>query len=126
MLIKIRQAKGAKDRYVKLTVNTLKVLRGYYNEFKPKQYLFNGQFSSRYSPTSIGNIVRDYAKLAGIKRRVHPHMLRHTNATILLEMGTDLRLIQKHLGHKNSKTTERYTHVSNRLISTMASVDEDL
>jgi site-specific recombinase XerD len=125
-LIKICSAKGFKDRYVKLTDNTLKALRSYYKESQPEKYLFNGQFSDQYSATSIANIIKKYAKLAGIKRKVHPHMLRHTNATHLLECKTDLRMIQRHLGHKRSSTTERYTHVSNNMIAGMVSVDDDL
>lgn len=126
MLIKVRGGKGFKDRYVKLTEKTLKMLREYYQELKPVKYMFNGQTSDRYSKTSIASIVKDYAKKAGVKRHVHPHMLRHTHATHLHEMGTDIRFIQEILGHKNSRTTERYTHVSNRMISKLTSVDADI
>lgn len=126
MLIKVVGAKGFKDRYVKLTLKTLETLRDYYLKFKPFNYLFNGQFSNQYSASSIASIVRSYAIEAGIKKHVHPHMLRHTNATHLLDKKTDLRIIQHHLGHKNSKTTERYTHVSNSMITEMISLDDDI
>lgn len=60
------------------------------------------------------DVVKHSAKLAGIKKRVYPHILRHSYATLHLELGTDLRYIQEWLGHDSSKTTEIYTHVSKK------------
>lgn len=115
MIITIRHAKGKKDRTVPLSANVLAVLRDYYREYKPKEYLFNGQFSPRYSTTSCNEIVKQH-----LGNRYHFHMLRHSCFTSLLESGTDLRIIQKIAGHKNSKTTELYTHVSNALLRKVA------
>ena len=112
MIIIIRQAKGDKDRLVPLSENVLKVLRLYFTEYKPKEYLFNGQFDLQYSHKSCNEIVKKY-----IGKDYHFHTLRHSNATALLESGTDLRVIQKLLGHSSSKTTEIYTHVSTNVIS---------
>jgi site-specific recombinase XerD len=112
MLIKIRGAKGKKDRYVQLAEGTLQLLRKYYIKEKPKNYLFEGQQGEQYSSTSISNVLKNSAKKAGIKKRVYPHILRHSFATHHLEQGTDLRFIQEWLGHESSKTTEIYTHVS--------------
>jgi len=112
MIIIIRQGKGDKDRLVPLSENVLKVLRQYFTEYKPKQYLFNGQFDLQYSHKSCNEIVKKY-----IGKDYHFHTLRHSNATALLESGTDLRVIQKLLGHSSSKTTEIYTHVSTNVIS---------
>jgi site-specific recombinase XerD len=112
MLITIRQAKGNKDRIVPLSENVLKVLRQYFTEYKPKEYLFNGQFGLQYSHRSCNEIVKKY-----LGADYHFHLLRHSNATALLESGTDIRIIQKLLGHNSSKTTEVYTHVSKNIIS---------
>ena len=112
MLIKIRNGKGNKDRYVGLSKYQLKLLREYYKAYKPKLWLFEGIDESQYSVTSLSKVVKLAARKAGIKRRVTPHMLRHSFATHHLEKGTDLRYIQEMLGHFSSKTTEVYTHVA--------------
>ncbi len=116
MLIHINGAKGKKDRISLLSDNLLQILRRYYKEYRPKNYLFEGQKGGQYSATSVANILKKAAKKAGIKKIVTPHMLWHSFATHLLEQGTDLRYIQELLGHESSKTTEIYTHVSKKAI----------
>ncbi len=115
MIISIRNSKGNKDRIVPLSQKVLDLLRIYFTEYKPKEYLFNGQFGNKYSDTSCNQLVKKY-----IGKEYHMHLLRHSNATALLESGTDLRIIQKHLGHSSSKTTEIYTHVSIAILQKMA------
>lgn len=115
MIITIRQSKGKKDRIVALSEKVLEILRIYFIEHKPKEFLFNGQFDLQYSATSCNQIVKQY-----LGKEFHFHLLRHSNATALLEAGTDLRIIQKHLGHSSSKTTEIYTHVSTAVLQNMA------
>jgi integrase/recombinase XerD len=112
MLIKIRGAKGKKDRYVQLAKSILELLLTYYLAEKPKVWVFEGGNNQQYSATSISNDIKNAARKAGITKRVYPHILRHSFATHHLEQGTDLRYIQEWLGHASSKTTERYTHVS--------------
>jgi integrase/recombinase XerD len=112
MLMKIRGAKGNKDRYTQLSKNVLFSLQEYYKKCEPNIFIIEGPYESQYSATSISNIVRNSAKQAGIKKRVTPHMLRHSFATHHLESGTDLRYIQEWLGHSSPKTTQIYTHVS--------------
>ena len=119
MLIKIRAAKGKKDRYTLLSRHVLHNLRHYYKVYKPKIYLFEGYSGKPYSGTSLANIVSKAAEKAGIKKRVRPHMLRHSFATHLLEQGTDLRYIQALMGHNSSKTTEIYTHVAVNSLKTV-------
>jgi site-specific recombinase XerD len=112
MLIHIKNAKGRKDRIVPLSETVLELLRKYYREYKPKEYLFNGQNSIQYS---IGSCQKIYKKYIDSNSSIHT--LRHSSFTNLLESGTDLRIIQKIAGHSSSKTTEIYTHVSNSMLS---------
>lgn len=112
MLIHIKNAKGRKDRIIPLSQNVLELLRQYFKKFKPKEYLFNGQKSNQYSIQSCQKLYKKY-----IDENSSIHTLRHSSATNLLENGTDLRIIQKILGHTSSKTTEIYTHVSNQVLS---------
>lgn len=115
MLVHINQAKGRKDRVVPLSANVLEVLRMYFKKDRPKEYLFNGQFDLQYSATSCNQIVKKY-----LGKKYHFHLLRHSSFTSMLEAGTDIRIIQKIAGHRNCKTTEIYTHVSNRMLSNVA------
>lgn len=112
MTVYVRNAKNNKDRYSLLSEKTLKHLRAYYKQWKPKKYLFESPNGMKYSGKSVGAIVVRAALKANIKRRITPHILRHSFATHLLESGTDLRYIQTLLGHSSTKTTEIYTQVA--------------
>jgi len=114
MVIKLRGTKGRKDRYVQLAKASLNLLRKYYLKEKPVNWVFEGADGGQYSATSIFNVIKNSASKAGIKKRVYPHILRHSFATHHLEQGTDLRYIQAWLGHASSKTTEVYTRVSKK------------
>ncbi|HPE87790.1 MAG TPA: site-specific integrase [Bacteroidales bacterium] len=122
----IRGGKGKKDRYSIISGYLLEELRKYYTVYKPKEWLFEGQGGDRkYSSTSISKVLSNAAKKAGIKRRVTPHMLRHSFATHLLEQKTDLRYIQELLGHGSTKTAEIYTPVTNKSVKgIVTSLDE--
>lgn len=112
MLIHIKNAKGRKDRFVPLSQNILQLLREYYKQYKPKEYLFNGQNYLQYSTGSCNKLCKKY-----FGKDMHMHLLRHSCFTHLLENGTDLRIIQKIAGHNSSKTTEIYTQVSNQILN---------
>lgn len=112
MVLLVRDAKGKKDRYTLLSENILALLRAYYKEYKPNNFLFEGEKGGKYSFTSMQKILKKAANMAGIDYNVSLHMLRHSFATHLLEQGVDIRYVQKFLGHSNIKTTERYTHVA--------------
>lgn len=117
-LIHIRQAKGKKDRFTLLSDVVLEQLRNYYKTYKPADYLFEGaEGRGHLSERSVQNVFRRALKIAGIKKPVTVHSLRHSFATHLLESGTDLRFIQEILGHASPKTTEIYTHVSKKSLS---------
>lgn len=125
-LLRIEGAKGNKDRYTLLSKKILSDLREYYRKYKPGEFLFEGQRGGRYSATSVAIILRRAAEQAGIKKRVTPHMLRHSFATHLLEQGTDLRYIQELLGHSSSRTTEIYTHVSTEKVRKIKNPIDDI
>lgn len=126
MLLIIRSGKGKKDRVSLLSEKTLELLRQYYQKYRPSKFLFEGQNKEQYSASSIRKILSNAALKAGIRRRVTPHMLRHSFATHLLEQGTDIRYIQELLGHSSSKTTEIYTHVSNKYLKNIKNPIDDL
>lgn len=122
----IKQAKGKKDRIAPLSEKIVVALREYYKLFKPKEYLFEGQFGGKYSEKSLESVLKQSLAKTHIKKRVSLHWLRHSYATHLLEAGTDLRYIQELLGHNSSKTTEIYTHVSTKNIQNIKSPFDDL
>ena len=112
MIIYIKNAKGNKDRIVPLSENILKLLRNYFKQYKPKEYLFNGQNTKQYSNYSCNQIVKKY-----ISKDYHFHSLRHSCFTHLMENGNDTRIIQKLAGHSNIKTTERYIQISKQTLN---------
>lgn len=121
MVINIKAAKGKKDRCVMLSELLLSEMRLYFKAYQPKEWLFEGQFDGHYSTRSIQQIFNAAKTKAHIKKEVTLHSLRHSFATHLHEAGTDIRIIQELLGHNDCKTTERYTHVSNRTIQRVQS-----
>jgi integrase/recombinase XerD len=122
MQISINEAKGKKDRVVTLSKTILELLREYYKLYKPKNWLFEGQFAGEpYSARSAQLLFKAAYKKLGLPAQCSFHSLRHSYATHLLENGTDITYIQKLLGHSDIKTTLRYTHVSNRDIGKIES-----
>lgn len=127
MLIHIRQGKGRKDRDVVLSLRLLEELRAYCRHAnpKPRTFLFPGRgkrgIDTPLTGKSIFDAVQQAANRAGIKKHVHPHTLRHSFATHLLESGADLHTIQLLLGHTDVRTTTRYLHLSERHLKAAAS-----
>ena len=124
MVINLRQVKGNKDRQVQLSNNVLEMLRLYTIEYRqlqnlkfmPDDYLFSGQTEPVYTESSIRQFLKKYAGLAGIKKNVYPHLLRHSCFTHLRDNGTDMSIIQQFAGHKNQKTTLIYAQLSTSLM----------
>lgn len=115
-----RQGKGNKDRIVSLPGSITEDLQPFLAE-GGFPFVFRSERGGRLHARTIQQIVKNAAAKAGIKKYVHPHTLRHSYATHLLEAGTDLRIIQRLLGHSSVKTTEIYTHVSTGLIKKVIS-----
>jgi integrase/recombinase XerD len=127
MLLSVRQSKGFKDRIVPVSVKLVDMIDSYVSRYRPVVYLFEGQYQGRrYSAASIEKVFRMACEKAGIKKNITLHGLRHSYATHLLEAGTDLRYIQELLGHKSSRTTEIYTHVTEKSIQRIRSPFDDL
>lgn len=122
MVIRVRQGKGRKDRYVMLSPRLLEVLRAYWKAARPTHWLFPGQVTGR--PLTAGTVHRvcvQASHAAGLGKHVTVHTLRHSFATHLLEAGTDIRTIQLLLGHRELRTTAVYTHVSPAALETTRS-----
>lgn len=118
----LKGGKGKKDRIVPVPEELLILLRIYYKKHQPYKYLFEGQGSTEqlpkpYTAASVRKLLHRASKKAHIKKKTTPHTLRHSYATHLYENGINLRSIQVLLGHNSSKTTEIYTHVTNRHIN---------
>lgn len=121
MQVLVEAAKGKKDRYVNLPETVLTLLRNYYKIYRPKNWLFEGQYGGQYSIRSVQAVFKNAMKKAGINKQIGIHGLRHSYATHLLESGADLRFIQELLGHHNIKTTQIYTHVSKQSVKNIKS-----
>lgn len=126
-LLVIRNAKGNKDRVVPISGKTIAFLRDYYRQYRPKVFLFEGiSAGNQYDERSLQNVLKKSVHLSKIKKPVTLHWLRHSYATHLHEAGVDIRFIQLLLGHKSSKTTEIYTHVSQKSLQRIRSPFDDL
>ena len=121
-LITIKHAKGNKERTVMIDKKLSAVLKDYLKNGAGKVCLFEGQIPGKMiAAKTISLIFNNACQKAGVERKGGIHSLRHSFATHLLEQGTDLRFIQELLGHSSSRTTEIYTHVSNKAISRIQS-----
>ncbi len=120
LLIHIKLAKGKKDRLVKMPESILGELKSFI-DMEGGEYLFESNMGGKLTTATIRAILKNAARKAGIKKRVYPHLLRHSFATHLLEQGTDLRVIQKLLGHSDIKTTQIYTQISQASIKNIKS-----
>jgi site-specific recombinase XerD len=122
-IIHIRQGKGRRDRDLPLGHRLLSLLRDYWKVARPAGgYLFPGANPDRpVTRNAVCLALRAARRAARIRKRVTPHVLRHSFATHLLEMGVDLRTIQVLLGHSQINSTLRYLHVAQRRLAAIKS-----
>jgi len=118
--------KGDKERVIPLGKKAINSIERYLTAGRPKllkgkesEYLFLSRFGRRISRQSLWKIIKRYARQAGIKKPIRPHILRHSFATHLLERGADLRSVQEMLGHSNISTTQIYTHINKDRLKTI-------
>jgi integrase/recombinase XerD len=113
MVIRVNQGKNRKDRYVMLSPRLLEILRLYWHEAHPRDWLFPGDIPGRpITRDAVGLACRVARQRSGISKPITPHSLRHAFATHLLEQGTDVRRIQLLMGHRSLATTSRYLKVA--------------
>lgn len=125
-ILNIMEAKGKVDRIVPVPGKVWDKIDEYIDSYHPEYWLFEGQKGGRYSSESVYRVFKQALKNAGIKKEVGVHCLRHSYATHLHENGLDIRYIQELLGHRSTRTTEIYTHVSRRNLVTVRSPIEDI
>ncbi len=127
MRLRIRSSKGGHERYAMLSPQLLELLRDYWKEEKPSDWLFPGrQKCNHVNSAVIQKACSKAGRFAGIKKRVFPHMLRHSFATHLLEQGTDIRLIQELMGHTCINSTMVYLHLTTKRFRKVSSPIDQL
>jgi site-specific recombinase XerD len=117
-LLHIRFGKGGHERFAMLSPRLLTTLREYWRALRPKPpLLFPSALGPRpIHPETVRTAIREAARAAKIKKRVTPHVLRHSFATHLLEMGVEMRIIQQLLGHASIRTTAMYAQVTSAIV----------
>jgi len=125
-MLYIRQAKGRKDRPVPLSVGVYVLLDQYIKSYAPHVYVFEGAHGGKYSYSSSRQLFQRAVRSSGMRRHITLHTLRHSYATHLLQSGTDIRYIQKILGHTDPKTTMIYTRVTIRDLHEIKSPFDDM
>ena len=130
MVLHVVNGKGGKDRDLPLSLKLLETLRAYWRWLKPQTYLFPSRMHRDCEQPITDKIVwrtcTEAARRAGIRKKVTPHLVRHSWATHLLEAGTDLRTIQLLLGHEDLEVTARYLHLSEQHLHQVANPIEEL
>jgi site-specific recombinase XerD len=121
MLIHLHTTKGNKERYTILSPLMLDTLRQYYRQYKPTDWLFEGQTRDNISESTVDAIFKDALKKANVQKKVGIHALRHAFATHLLEQGVALPIIQQMMGHTSVRTTSLYLHVQQHSIQAVQS-----
>lgn len=115
LMISIEKGKGGKSRYVPILPELAQELKTHLNG-RQTGYIFESNRHSKFTTRRIQQIVKETADRAGITKKVHPHLLRHSVATFLLEKGMPLEQIQKSLGHSKIETTQIYAESTTKMM----------
>lgn len=126
MIVRIENSKGNRDREVMLSEKLLILLREYYKVYTPKVYVFEGQKGGKYTARSAEQVLKKALAKSKVNKQASLHTLRHSYATHLIEKGIDIRIVQELLGHKNIKTTQIYTHITDATKLKLKSPLDDL
>ncbi|MDR5784503.1 site-specific integrase [Caballeronia sp. LZ065] len=127
MVIRVDQGKNHKDRYVMLSPRLLEILRTYWRNAHPRDWLFPGTIPGKpITRNAVGRACRVARERSGIRKPITPHSLRHAFATHLLEAGTDVRRIQLLMGHRALSTTARYLKVATSTVCATSSPFDSL
>lgn len=114
--------KGKKERIIPIREIAIEAINNYIKNVRnkhlvvDKNFIFLNKKGKQISRQDLYNIIVKYTKIANIEKKIHPHTLRHTFATNLLDNGADLRVVQEMLGHTNIGTTQIYTHITPKTI----------
>lgn len=109
--ITILRGKFGKSRTIPIPAHVMEILREYFRQCKPVEYLFNGEGGRpQYSAKSIENVIKNTARTCGIQKRTYPHLMRSSRATILLDNGASYAYVSELLGHEKIQTTYDYYH----------------
>lgn len=125
-IIRIKGAKGKKDRITILSKKFKTTLIDYLNQYKPDYWLFEGQSGGKYADRSVQNILKRAVEKSGVHEDTTVHTLRHSFATQLVLNGADLRKVQELLGHSSLETTAIYTHITDQIKAQLKSPIDDL
>ena len=123
----VRKGKGNKDRMFVVPDSLVEDIGSHIidNNLQDSNYLFIGRKGHHLTTRSVQEIVKKAAKIAGIKKNVHPHTLRHSFATHLIENGYDVACVQSLLGHNSMGTTMRYLHMApSKMINVKSPLDK--
>jgi site-specific recombinase XerD len=125
MVILVHLGKGQKDRYVMLSPKLLEILRNWWREDRPQDWLFPGRNAGQHiSSGAVEEVCRQVHQRCRIPKPIAPHSLRHAFAVHLLEQGTDVRTIQLLLGHRSLATTAKYLRLAtSKVCSTTSPLD---
>ncbi|MAY82664.1 MAG: hypothetical protein CMP59_00885 [Flavobacteriales bacterium] len=119
MVVHVKIGKGRKDRLVPFPKSLKEMYLRYLKRYNPREFVLEGQFGGPYSATSVNNIIKRACMIAGIKKHVTAHTLRHSFATHIISNGGSVYLLKEILGHASTKTTQIYIHLNEQDINSV-------